>query len=82
MPDPAPEYWFPAKRVGLGWGLPLCWQGWLTLAVYVATLVGAGLLFQQGRHAPLHFFIVGVATALLLLVCFIKGEPLGRRDRF
>lgn len=82
MPDPAPEYWFPAKRVGPGWGLPLCWQSWLTLAVCVATLVGAGLLFRHGGHAPLHFVIVGVATALLLLVCFMKGEPLRRCDRF
>ena len=22
-------YWFPAKRFGWGWGLPLSWQGWV-----------------------------------------------------
>lgn len=80
MPDPGPEYWFPAKRMGWGWGLPLRWQGWLTLALYAATLLGAGLLFQHGRHAWLHYLIIGAATALLL-VCFLKGEPLGGSDQ-
>jgi hypothetical protein len=24
-----PRYWFRAKRYGMGWGLPLAWQGWV-----------------------------------------------------
>jgi hypothetical protein len=40
------RYWFRAKRYGLGWGLPLTWQGWtfflswmliLPLGVHVLT---------------------------------------------
>src|SRR5207237_3808636 len=30
----APEYWFPAKRYGGGWGPPRTWPGCLVLAVY------------------------------------------------
>jgi hypothetical protein len=26
-----PRHWFRAKRYGLGWGLPLAWQGWAFL---------------------------------------------------
>jgi hypothetical protein len=29
------KYWFPAKRYGWGWGLPITWQGWLTLVVFI-----------------------------------------------
>jgi hypothetical protein len=27
-----PEYWFPAKRYGWGWGIPVTWQGWVVFA--------------------------------------------------
>lgn len=25
------KIWFPAKRYGWGWGLPVTWQGWVVL---------------------------------------------------
>ena len=48
------RYWFPAKRYGWGWGLPVAWQGWLVLAVFFG-LVAAGMLFfrQIARQPPL-----------------------------
>jgi hypothetical protein len=30
--DHMSRYWFPAKRYGWGWGLPVTWQGWAVLA--------------------------------------------------
>ncbi|MGF6701877.1 hypothetical protein OKW38_006554 [Paraburkholderia sp. MM5496-R1] len=36
--SPSREYWFPAKRYGWGWGLPLRWQGRLTLLAYFVLL--------------------------------------------
>jgi hypothetical protein len=40
-----PRYWFRAKRYGLGWGLPLAWQGWVFLLAWIVTvLVGHRLL--------------------------------------
>ncbi|MBC8738930.1 hypothetical protein F6X40_19420 [Paraburkholderia sp. UCT31] len=36
--SPSREYWFPAKRYGWGLGLPVRWQGWLTLLAYFVSL--------------------------------------------
>ena len=69
-----PQYWFPAKRYGWGWGPPLRWQGWAVLVAWLAILTAAGL-----RLLPLHpiaFLVFAIIMAgLLTLVCFITGEP-------
>ena len=40
-----PQYWFPAKTYGWGWGLPITWQGWLVfLAALALFACGAFLL--------------------------------------
>jgi hypothetical protein len=75
MPDPQSDYWFPAKRFGFGWGLPCRWQGWLTMVLYLGVVVGASVLFPDGHHALAHVSVFVVATALLVLVCVLKGEP-------
>jgi hypothetical protein len=37
------RYWFPAKRYGWGWGLPVTWQGWLV--AFIALTVAGGFVF-------------------------------------
>ena len=70
-----PEYWFPAKRYGWGWGPPRTWQGWGVLVMFVA-LVGLGLfVFPPAEHYVDLLIYVGVVVGLLLIVCFAKGEP-------
>jgi hypothetical protein len=70
-----PEYWFPAKRYGWGWGLPRTWQGWVVLAVFFA-LVGAGVFVFPVADHRVGFFIYNlVLVALLTAVCYAKGEP-------
>ena len=32
--------WFAPKRIGIGAGLPIAWQGWLLLAAHVALIAG------------------------------------------
>ncbi|HEY8538876.1 MAG TPA: hypothetical protein VIL28_08410 [Steroidobacteraceae bacterium] len=69
------SYWFPAKRYGWGWGLPIRWQGWAVMAIYALMLVVAAVKFLR-VHERLAF--VGTAAALtvvLVLVCWWKGEP-------
>jgi hypothetical protein len=61
----APE-WFAAKRYGYGAGLPIAWQGWAVLAVYLAVTVGAAKAFAE--RPILIALIVIPATLLLLLV--------------
>jgi hypothetical protein len=77
------KYWFPAKTYGWGWGLPICWQGWLVLLLFVvAAVAGRLFLFPDGGTAPLaHLLYMGFWCVLLLAVCWLKGEPPGWRRR-
>lgn len=68
-------YWFKAKTYGWGWGLPLVWQGWLVYAVAVVLLGVAAFIFPADNQ-PIAFSIsTGVVILLLLIICWLKGEP-------
>ena len=76
MNTPQNPYWFPARRFGLGWGFPTCWQGWLVFAAYVGLFV-LGVVLLRGRAGPAEFIgFASVITLAMLLVCWTKGEPL------
>ena len=70
-----PEYWFPAKTLGWGWGFPIRWQGWVVYGIAAALLVAGPFALPPDKEPVLfHVYIAGVVIALLV-VCFIKGEP-------
>lgn len=70
-------YWFPAKRYGWGWGLPVVWQGWAVMAAF-ALLVLAGAIFLLPRHGQAAFITYSaLLCAALVGVCWLKGEPPG-----
>ncbi len=69
------KYWFPAKRYGWGWGPPSSWQGWVVFIVYFALLGLGALVFRPDRE-PFDFIIfVGFLSFLLVIICWLKGEP-------
>ena len=69
------SYWFPAKRIGWGWGLPRTWQGWVVIAAYLA-VVALLVRFFPPESQPMAFgFGMILATIVLVLVCWLKGEP-------
>jgi len=68
------KIWFRAKRYGYGWGLPCAWQGWVVMVGYIALIwVGA---FLWGQWTEIGYWIgyVVALTAVLIVVCFLKGE--------
>ncbi|MDE3023672.1 MAG: hypothetical protein KGI54_17800 [Pseudomonadota bacterium] len=70
------EYWFPAKRYGWGWGIPVTWQGWAVIVVYVLFVLLAVITVPPIIY-PLWFLIVLVLlNAMLFIICWLKGEPL------
>ena len=73
MSEPT-EYWFRAKRYGWGWGLPASLAGWVFFCTWLAGLL-AGVVWLRRLHplAPVAF--LAVMTALLVCVCYAKGEP-------
>ncbi|HEV2701447.1 MAG TPA: hypothetical protein VGV09_07440 [Steroidobacteraceae bacterium] len=68
------RYWFSAKRYGWGWGPPLTWQGWLIFIGWIAAV-----FFAATRLLPFHTVAFAIFTAvmvvLLMLICYLKGEP-------
>ena len=74
MPDQK-QYWFPAKTFGWGWGLPCAWQGWVVLAAFLALVGLAAIRFPPTSEPDGFTVALMVLIALLVIVCWIKGEP-------
>jgi hypothetical protein len=73
--EPPRKYWFPAKKYGWGWSMPITWQGWATLLVYLA-LVLAGTLFINPQVDLAGYIVyVAVLSAVLTAICWRTGEP-------
>lgn len=49
MPACQFKTWFVSKRYGYGAGIPICWQGWLSVGVLAAAIGTAVLLLSGGR---------------------------------
>lgn len=65
--------WFHSERYGFGAGLPCSWQGWVVLAIFLAFVMGGGLLF--GQDDPLVFAIILLSiTPIFLLVVWRTTE--------
>ena len=74
------KIWFPAKTYGLGWGPPICWQGWVVLIAYSGLLTGgAFLFFPLSKDVPVFVLYALGLTLILILVCWLKGEKLDWR---
>ena len=74
------KYWFRAKRYGWGWGLPLTWQGWAVFVGWFAVFICATVYFIPRR--PVAYMVFTLLMGLLLvMICYVTGEPPGRRLR-
>lgn len=69
------DIWFPAKRFGYGWGLPVTWQGWAVLLAYLF-LVGVGCFtLADSRGGLLALGIsIAVLSIIFIFICMKKGE--------
>ena len=73
--DDKPDFWFPAKRYGWGWGMPVKWQGWVALIAYVATVAVGAIRFPPNQNMPAFLLVVVLGSLVFGLVCWWKGEP-------
>jgi len=69
------KYWFPAKKYGWGLGFPSAWQGWVTLAIYIGSIVLNAHIFPPEGKLASFLFVTITLSALFILICWIKGEP-------
>jgi len=66
------KIWFRRKLYGWGW-FPITWEGWLVLLVWVAIFIDIVQKDIQQYTIERFVFII-LMVALLLLICFLKGE--------
>lgn len=69
--------WFVPTRFGIGTGLPIRWQGWLTYALYLGVIGGVALLDRQGsdgtRIAAFALFVSATASLLAITARHTRG---------
>ena len=73
--DRQTEYWFPAKRIGWGWGLPHRWEGWAALVLYGGSVALVFFLASPASHPVAFVSSMLLSTAMFVVVCWFKGEP-------
>jgi len=69
--------WFAPKRYGYGSGLPIAWQGWVVLGLYLLIAIGATPLMLLVISGPaialaVAMGIVAVATVILFYICITR----------
>jgi hypothetical protein len=74
------KIWFPAKKYGVGWGLPVAWQGWIVLLLYILLImIGMKLLTISPMGVPFFIMYVLFLSGLLVFICWKKGEKIDAR---
>lgn len=71
------DSWFAPKKVGYGSGLPIAWQGWVTILLYVAAAAIAALLWETGDEVYVPAGIVLFAAATLAFLWIAKAKTRG-----
>ena len=71
--------WFAPKRYGYGAGVPIAWQGWVVLVLYLTVVIGAVQLFQR---KPLVVGAIMIPATLLLVLVAAKTTRGGWRWRW
>ena len=73
------RYWFAATPFGYGWWRPSHWLGWISVLSAIALAMLAGHLFPPETAALPFWGTTAAIAAGSLLLCWLKGEPLGKR---
>jgi hypothetical protein len=72
MMDERPE-WFAAKRYGYGAGLPIAWQGWAVLTLFMIVVAGAGLLLNDKPLLAATIVFPSIAGLLVVTAKTTRG---------
>ena len=73
-------YWFHAKdpEVGVGWSGPASWQGWVSLALFIAAVIVSAALMLPQRFGS-YLLLLAVLSAAFIALCIVKGAPRSER---
>ena len=65
--------WFAPKRYGFGAGWPIAWQGWAVLALFMAAVGIALLLFGPDDPAALAIMLPALAALVIVTALTTRG---------
>lgn len=75
MKKESKDIWFPAKKYGFGWGLPIAWQGWVVLIVYVLLITTGSVMLSNPFRTRIWLLpFILILTILFIFICWKKGE--------
>jgi hypothetical protein len=69
------NYWFPALRLGWGWGLPIAWQGWVAWIAFIALMAAGDFIFPPNEDIVRFALYVAVVVVIFFATLLAKGEP-------
>ena len=69
------KYWFLVRSHGWGWGLPCAWQGWVVYAVALVLLASGPFIYSPFKEPVAFQIYTWAVIAVLVLICWLKGEP-------
>lgn len=70
MRDENKKPWFRVKRLGYGVGLPIAWEGWLVLLLYVTVVVLSSLLLSVLTFGTVFL----LSTAALVYIAYVRSD--------
>lgn len=77
LKDNPEGYWFKARLYGWGW-IPVRWQGWLVVFLYIVLVTAFAFTIDDGsppREIVFTFALpLTLLTATLIRICYKKGE--------
>jgi hypothetical protein len=80
MSKEGPDFWFPVKTFGWGWGLPVRWQGWVALGAYFGLqYLGIRYFRPQRDFESLLVYLAAITLALIAVVVWKGEKPSGWR---
>jgi hypothetical protein len=70
-------YWFKRRLFGWGW-IPVKWQGWLVILVYIGLVLAFAFTIDENSPASevMFTFVLPLVllTVTLIRICYKKGE--------
>ncbi len=71
------DFWFPKKKYGIGWGLPITWQGWVVLLIYILlSILGPSIFSNSHVQIPLFLLYFAILTVVFIFTVWKKGEKI------
>ena len=62
--------WFRVKSHGYGAGLPIAWEGWLVLFLYVAAILSSSALISSMTS----LIVLVLLTPLVLYISYVRSD--------